>query len=87
MKNVVSYESNVAPMVAAKTCSSTRQKYTKVVYSFVDDTNQIFFVDKRNIINNQLEACHRLLPYISEVEKAVVEKEIIELRMVLDLMQ
>jgi hypothetical protein len=87
MKNIVSYESSVTPLLTAKTCSSSRQKDTQVVYSFVDDTNQIFFVDKRNIINNQLEACRKLLPYISEVEKAVVEKEIIELRMVLDLMQ
>jgi hypothetical protein len=87
MKNIVSYESNLAPMLTAKTCSSFHQRDAKVVYSFVDYTNQIFFVDKRNILNNQLEACHRLLSCISEVEKAAVEKEIIELRRVLDLMQ
>ena len=87
MKNILSYESNMVPMLTAKTCGSPSQKGTRVVYSFIDDTNQIFFVDKKNIINNQLDACHRLLPYLSEVEKAVVEKEITELKMVLDLMQ
>jgi hypothetical protein len=44
-------------------------------------------MDKRNIINNQLDACQRLLPYISKIDRAVVEKEISELKMVLDLMQ
>ena len=86
MKTMVSYESNVAPILTARMCGSSCQN-TKVVYSFSDDTNQIFFMDKRNIINNQLDACQRLLRYISKIDRAVVEKEISELKMVLDLMQ
>jgi hypothetical protein len=86
MKTRVSYESNVAPILTARPCGSPCQN-TKVVYSFTDDTNQIFFVDKRNIINNQLDACQRLFPYISKIDRAVVEKENSELKMVLDLMQ
>jgi hypothetical protein len=86
MKTMVSYESNVAAILTARTCGSSCQN-TKVVYSFTDDTNQIFFMDKRNIINNQLDACQRLLSYISKIDRAVVEKEISELKMVLDLMQ
>jgi hypothetical protein len=78
--------SDAAPLLMAKTCGSSYNN-TKVVYSFADDTNQILFVDKRNIIKNQLDACQRLLPYISEIEKAFVKKEILELKMVLDLMQ
>jgi hypothetical protein len=58
-----------------------------VVYSFVDETSQILFVDKRDVIKNQLEACQRLLPYISKIDRELVEKEILELRLVLDLMQ
>ena len=77
---------DVASPLMAKTCRSSYNN-AKVVYSFADDTNQILFVDKRNIIKNQLDACQRLLPYISEIDKALVEKEILELKMVLDLMQ
>jgi hypothetical protein len=58
-----------------------------VVYSFADETSQILFVDKRDVIKNQLEACQRLLPYISKIDRELVEKEILELRLVLDLMQ
>ena len=86
MKTMISYESNVAPILTARTCGSSCQN-TKVVYSFTDDTNQIFFMDKRNIINNQLDACQRLLPYISKIDRAVVEKEISELKLVIDVMQ
>jgi hypothetical protein len=58
-----------------------------VVYSFVNESSQILFVDKRDVIKNQLEACQRLLPYISKIDRELVEKEILELRLVLDLMQ
>ncbi|MDQ3852060.1 MAG: hypothetical protein M3299_04425 [Thermoproteota archaeon] len=77
---------DLAPLLTAKTCRSSCNN-AKVVYSFADNTNQILFVDKRNIIKDQLQACQRLLPYISEIDKALVEKEILELKMVLDLMQ
>ena len=43
--------------------------------------------DKRDIIKSQLEACQRLLPYISKIDRAFVENEILELKMVLDLIQ
>jgi hypothetical protein len=47
----------------------------------------MLFLDKKDITKNQLEACQRLLPYVSEIERGLVEKEILELKMVLDLMQ
>ncbi len=85
--NIISpSDSDVAPLLTAKTCRSSYND-AKIVYSFADDTNQILFVDKRNIIKNQLDACQRLLSYNSEIDKALVEKEILELKMVLDLMQ
>ena len=86
MNIVVASDSDMAPILTAKTCGST-SKNGKVVYSFADDTSQILFVDKKDLIKNQLEACQRLLPYTSEIDKALVEKEILELKMVLDLMQ
>jgi hypothetical protein len=86
MNTVVASDSDVTPILRAKTCGSTFNN-VKVVYSFADDTSQILFVDKKDLIKNQLEACQRLLPYISEIDRPLVEKEILELKMVLDLMQ
>ena len=56
-------------------------------YSFCDDGNQMLFLDKKDVTKNQLEACQRILPYVSEMERGLVEKEILELKMVLDLIQ
>jgi len=86
MTIVVTSDYDMTPMLTAKTCGSAC-KNGKVVYSFADDTSQILFVDKRDVIKNQLEACLRLLPYISEIDRTLVEKEILELKMVLDLLQ
>ena len=86
MSAVIASDSDVAPMLTAKTCGSAC-KNGKVVYSFTDNDNQILFVDKKDVIKNQLEACQRLLPYISEIDRLLVEKEILELKTVLDLMQ
>jgi hypothetical protein len=88
MKLVVAsnYEDEATTILTAKTCGSACTN-AKVVYSFAEDTNQCFFLDKKDITKNQLEACQRLLPYVSEIERGLVEKEILELKMVLDLMQ
>jgi hypothetical protein len=86
MNIFVTSDSDMAPILTAKTCGSA-SKNGKVVYSFADDTRQILFLDKKDVIKNQLEACQRLLPYASEIDKELVEKEILELKMVLDLMQ
>jgi hypothetical protein len=86
MNIVVAPDYDEATILTAKTCGSAC-KNTKVVYSFADDTNQMLFLDKKDITKNQLEACQRLLPYVSEIERGLVEREILELKMVLDLMQ
>jgi hypothetical protein len=87
MNIVFASDSDVPTPLTAKTCGSACKNAKKVVYSFADETSQILFVDKRDVIKNQLEACQRLLPYISKIDTALVEKEILELKMVLDLMQ
>ena len=56
-------------------------------YSFADDGNQMLSLDKKDVTKNQLEACQRILPYVSEMERGLVEKEILELKMVLDIIQ
>ena len=87
MNTVVASHSDVPTLLTAKTCSSSCKNAKKVVYSFADEASQVLFVDKRDVIKNQLEACQRLLSYISKIDRALVEKEILELKMVLDLMQ
>jgi hypothetical protein len=87
MNTVVASDSDVPTILTAKTCGSACENAKKVVYSFAGETSQILFVDKREVIKNQLEACQRLLPYISKLDRALVEREILELKMVLDLMQ
>jgi hypothetical protein len=89
MKNIVTssnYDEDETTILTAKTCGSA-YKNARVVYSFDEDIHQCFFLDKKDIIKNQLEACQRLLPYVYETERKLVEKEILELKMVLDLVQ
>jgi hypothetical protein len=87
VNTIVASDSDVPTLLTAKTCGSACKNAKKVVYSFADETSQILFVDKRDVIKNQLEACQRLLPYMPKIDRALVEKEILELKMVLDLMQ
>jgi hypothetical protein len=87
MNIVVASDSDVPTILTAKTCGSAFENAKKVVYSFADENSQILFVDKRDVIKNQLEACQRLLPYISKHDRVLVEREILELKMVLDLIQ
>lgn len=87
MNMVIASDRDMPPILTAKTCGSACMDAKKVVYSFANETSQILFVDKRDVIKNQLEACQRLLPYISKINRILVEKEISELKMVLDLMQ
>jgi hypothetical protein len=86
MNIVVTSDYDEATILTAKTCGLA-YKNAKVVYSFADHTNQMLFLDKKDITKNQLEACQRLLPYVSEIERRLVEKEILDLKMVLDLIQ
>jgi hypothetical protein len=86
MKKFIASDYEEAKIMTAKTCGSVC-KNAKVVYSFADDGNQMLFLDKKDVTRNQLEACQRILPYVSEIEKGLVEKEILELKMVLDLIQ
>ena len=86
MKNVIASEYEEANIMTARTCGS-EWKNAKVVYSFADDGNQMLFLDKKDVTKNQLEACQRIMPYVSEMERGLVEKEILELKMVLNLIQ
>jgi hypothetical protein len=73
-------------MIIAKTCGCKEKGKQKVTYAF-DEEFHNFFMDKKDIILVELEACERLLRYaISESERAVVQKEIASLKNTLDLL-
>ena len=81
--NVVDTES--AEAMIAKTCGC-REKNRKVTYSFVHFYHGLC-LDKKDIISAQIEACERLLKYrTDDDDKEAIEKEIVELKMALDLM-
>jgi hypothetical protein len=72
-------------LVTAKTCGC-REKKQKVTYAFSDEPHSLC-MDKKDVLEAQIQACERLLKYTRDAsERSAVEKEIAELRMALDLM-
>ncbi len=69
--------------VTAKTCGC--QNRQRVTYAFTEEFHSVC-MDKKDIIQAEIEACEKLLKYSSMSEKAVIEKEISELKTALDLM-
>lgn len=79
----LSTQTNV-PILTAKTCSGLNSR--KVVYAFTDNSD-FLFLDKKDIIVNQIRACERLLKYAeNDTERREVEKEIDELKAAIDLL-
>ncbi len=79
-------ESETPVKVVAKTCGCREKNRTKVTYEFVDSYHNLC-LDKKDIIYAELDACERLLNYVTEIcDKTTVESEIVELRMALDLL-
>lgn len=81
--NIIQSE-NESIVVIAKTCGC-QNTGSKVTYAFVDQAHALC-QDKKDIIQAEIEACERLLVYVEESDRKVVEKEIADLRMALDLM-
>jgi hypothetical protein len=81
--NILGFEKVL--VLTAKTCGPAYGN-KKIVY-MPSDWNHVLCVDKKEIIMSQMNACQRLLPYASEPDKELVEKEISELKMALDLIQ
>lgn len=74
-------------MIVAKTCSCEKGSKHNVAYAFSDEFHSIY-MDKKDIIGAEIDACEKLLKYVtSGSEKAAVEKEIADLKTALDLMQ
>ena len=81
--NIVYLEENP---VIAKTCGCKEKNRQKITYAFSEDSHSLC-MDKKYIIQAEIEACERLLKYaINDSERTVIEKEIAELKTALDLM-
>jgi hypothetical protein len=81
--NVVYPQENI---VMAKTCGCREKNRNKVTYAFSEEFHSLC-MDKKDIIQAEIEACERLLKYTtSESDRTVIEKEIADLRTALDLM-
>lgn len=70
-------------LVTAKTCGCTGRR--QVTFAFSADPHNLC-LDKRDVLEVQVNACERLLKYTKDAAKSTVEKEISELKMALDLM-
>lgn len=75
----------VLQTITAKTCGC-EDRNRKVTYSFIDAYHSLC-LDKKDILLAELEACKKLLIFATnELDKAAIEKEILELEMTLDLL-
>ncbi len=67
--NIVCADEN---MVVAKTCGCEKGRKQNVAYAFSDEFHSIY-MDKKDIIKAEIDACESLLKYApTESEKAVV---------------
>jgi len=81
--NIITEEYDLPVM--AKTCGCKSNK-RKVTYSFLSESHALC-LDRKDLINAQLEACNKLVKYATdEDDMRAVEKEINELKLTLDLM-
>jgi hypothetical protein len=70
--------------VTAKTCGGKDTQ--RVIYVFSQSFHSLS-LDKKAILEAEIEACEKLAKYVrDDSEKSVVEREISELRMALDLL-
>ena len=82
--NIAEIETSVNAI--AKVCSCKGNNVRKVTYSFLDSYHSLC-IDKRDVILAELEACERLLKnVVDENDKNTIQREIVELKMVLGLM-
>jgi len=80
----IDYPENTLTIVA-KTCGCKNAK-RKVTYAILDQYHSLC-MDKKDLLQGQLEACEKLLKYaIDNEDKNAIEKEIADLKMALDLM-
>lgn len=76
-------EESESPLVEARTCG---EKNRRVAYKFMDAFHSLC-LDKKDILLAEITACEALLRACDdEADRKAVEKEIMDLKMALDLM-
>jgi hypothetical protein len=63
-------------------CSTPARR--KIVYAV--DSLDFLFLDKKDILLNQIQACEKLLKFAVDSDRRAVQKEIDELKVALDLL-
>ena len=77
MNNIVFLEES---SVTAKTCGCKEKNNQNITYAFSEEFHSLR-MDKKYIIQAEIEACERLFKYATnDCESAVYEKEIAELK-------
>jgi len=76
-------ETEVPLDVVAKTCSCSGEN-RKVTYLILDSYHSLCR-EKKDIIIGELMACEKLLKYTVDMIENIIEKEINELKLILDL--
>jgi hypothetical protein len=77
--------SEVDAAIIAKTCGC-KERGQRVSYAYTHAYHSLC-LDKKDILTAEIQACERLLTHATdESERFVLEKEIVELRMALDLL-
>ena len=73
-------------LISARTCGCKSKGAMKVAYTLIDSYHGLC-LNKRDIILSELEACLTLLKYSTDdTDRAVIEKEISQLNILLDLL-
>jgi hypothetical protein len=81
--NVTDLESSI--QIDAKICGSTQKR--KIAYSIMDYHHSLY-INKKDIILAQIRACELLYKYTTNsFDNNVLQKEILDLKLVLDLME
>jgi hypothetical protein len=79
-------QSEVPISISARTCGCMERNGKKVAYTFVDSYHQLC-LDKKGIVMSELEACAPLLRHMTDpLDRPTIEKEITQLRIMLDLL-
>ncbi|MPZ07053.1 MAG: hypothetical protein GEU26_11675 [Nitrososphaeraceae archaeon] len=78
------FESEIPMPISARTCSCKDKNGKMVAYAFVDSYHGLC-LDKKEIIKFEIEACLTLLKRSSnDMDLITIEKEIVQLRNMLD---
>jgi hypothetical protein len=74
-------------LLVAKTCGCKDNNKRKVTYAFSEQFHDLC-IDKKDIIRAEIEACEKLLKYAKEeADRIAIERELLESKTALDLIQ